>query len=159
MTAKPSTMWHADGEGKCHAGCEARRSDAPGTWYCRICENLPWETFRDAPGDGSGCPFAVLADVLCAVKPHEEKPDDSHRCPTCAVAETIECGAGLIDRDPMRCWRPKPDEDRRCGTCANTEQGCCPYMQVFDEKGTSVGHYVAAMAGPPWPNCRFWSKR
>ncbi len=70
---KPKVLWHADGEGRCHVGCEAWGSEH-GLNGCDLVEVLPWAT-REQPSPNrlSPCPFAVLADVLCAAKPHEEK--------------------------------------------------------------------------------------
>lgn len=90
MTTKPTMPWHADGEGKCHAGCEAwdpvrRRGTGA---CCRVARVLPWNVCNLYLG--GPCPFAVLADVLCAVRPHEEKPDDDRRCGTCANRDTLD---------------------------------------------------------------------
>jgi hypothetical protein len=52
--------WHADGDGRCHSGCEAW--DGGG---CEFLDSLPWEVFAaPTPAKNSPCPFAILARVL-----------------------------------------------------------------------------------------------
>lgn len=74
---KPRRMWHADGEGRCHTGCESWGSKH-GLNGCDLIEVLPWEVFdQPSPNRLSPCPFAVLADVLCVHQPpHEEQVDE-----------------------------------------------------------------------------------
>jgi hypothetical protein len=56
--------WHADGEGCCHAECEQWQTKH-GHGGCALLDLLPWEVFeRPSPASRSGCPFAVLAEVL-----------------------------------------------------------------------------------------------
>ncbi len=75
MTTKPTTPWHADGEGRCHDKCEARDdSIRPPYPPCGLLRSLPFVVTGNALPEGYRCPFAVLADVLCAATPHEE-PD------------------------------------------------------------------------------------
>ncbi len=95
MPEKPTLMWHADGEGRCHRGCEARREDPQGTWYCVICNLFPWTTFRGPAGDGVLCPFALLASVLCCGKKEETQGE--------LTAEQLEriCGVAYGYKNDM----------------------------------------------------------
>ena len=61
-----SINWHADGDGRCHAECEAWDKE---DWKhlgtrCQIAQVLPWMVRREALEPGVPCPFAVLADVF-----------------------------------------------------------------------------------------------
>ena len=82
---KPTRMWHADKEGRCHRDCEAFSpgDDSFTGEPCDVLARLPWPRWHGVRV-GDPCPFAVLGDVLCAVKTHEEKADEEHRCGTCA---------------------------------------------------------------------------
>lgn len=81
MSEKPKLLWHATGNGLCHAECESwdMRGDHHG---CKILDRLPWEVFdRPTPAKVSHCPFALLASVLCcgketAVDPPAEPSDE-----------------------------------------------------------------------------------
>lgn len=76
---KPKFLWHADGEGKCHVGCEQIRHYIPG---CGLLNTIPW-TLSHLFKPGDPCPFAVLADAL-ALHERDPKPDEDRRCGTCA---------------------------------------------------------------------------
>ena len=81
-TDKPKILWHADGEGRCHAGCEAfspADTNAAGG-PCNAVGVLPWHVRRNR-WVGTPCPFAVLADVLAL---HKRQPDEERTCGTCA---------------------------------------------------------------------------
>jgi hypothetical protein len=70
--------WHADGDGKCHSGCEQyhpQNSERPGI-ECEILAVLPWIPKMVVPGMvGWPCPFAVLADVFrLHERPGKETP-------------------------------------------------------------------------------------
>jgi len=75
MTDKPKLLWHADGEGKCHPHCEQAESfvqDASGEAWIPCLALRRLLPLMERRRNGSQCPFAVLADVLCL---HERKPD------------------------------------------------------------------------------------
>lgn len=73
MTAKIN--WHADGEGRCHAECEAFGGHGSRAG-CGLLDVLPWEVFTaPSPAKRSPCPFAVLADVFrLHERPGKETP-------------------------------------------------------------------------------------
>lgn len=77
---KPTMLWHADGEGKCHRGCE-QWNEEHGYSGCKLLDLLAWEVFQRPTIGDVGCPFAVLADVLAL---HERQPAEDRRCGTCA---------------------------------------------------------------------------
>ena len=87
---KPTRMWHADKEGRCHRDCEAFSpgDDSFTGEPCDVLARLPWPRWHGVRV-GDPCPFAVLGDVLCAVKTHEEKADEEHICVTCRYLKTI----------------------------------------------------------------------
>lgn len=139
MTDKPKRMWHADGEGKCHAGCEQRFLFGPGGPRCAVMQLVFGH--QNAP-DGGACPFAVLADVLCAHQTGPEKPSDDQdlehmmhlawgcgyhygrKLPNDDHSEDIDRMNADVhsliihERSEVRRVDSKPDGDRRCGTCA-----------------------------------------
>jgi hypothetical protein len=59
-----NVKWHADGEGRCHEGCEQYEHDTQPFPYCRIIAKLS-SAYNIVPiAICAPCPFAVLADVL-----------------------------------------------------------------------------------------------
>ena len=171
----PAMLWHADGEGRCHRGCEQWSIDEHGHDGCKLLDLVAWEVFQQPTTGDVGCPFAVLAGAF-GLHRSEPLPDDSHKCPTCVYAETMECGGGLVDRGPMHCWKPKPARERRCGTCVNQQRrsdtcGGCKTEKPFTSTCAVLGRHGRCGHtetwedgefgdnGPPWPDCRFWKER
>ena len=182
MNDKPKIRWHADGEGKCHVGCEARRETEPGvSTGCSIADLVPWMRILQVEHFGP-CPFTVLSDVLCAVKPHEEpeaKPSPQDVAGLVELAWNCGCrfgrdaGGGTTVRENkqkdadikrLRTMEEchggsalKPDDDRQCGTCTEG----FPYGSKVAAR-VPCNHYTDSVNrpdGPPWPNCRFWKER
>lgn len=92
---KPKRMWHADEDGRCHQGCEAWGNVIAGRPGCGLLDDLCLEVFEaPSPASNSTCPFALLADVLCAVKPHEE---EDRRCGTCERYMPVSRLMGICD--------------------------------------------------------------
>lgn len=56
--------WHANGDGYCHAECEAKNHVDNSHSGCGLIDNLPWFSKFEAVPVGKPCPFAVLANVL-----------------------------------------------------------------------------------------------
>ncbi len=129
MGTKPTTMWHADGDGRCHRRCEACESSDGGLRVeCVLLRRLVSGTIHcvvTAPLQ-SLCPFAVLADVLAL---HERKPDEDHRCGTC-----------------------EHNHDGRCSVVQAIPRDA-GYNALTDRLD-----FVAHDDGPPW-DCRFWRRR
>jgi hypothetical protein len=113
----PKTMWHADGEGRCHAGCE--QYDQKRASACKLLGLLPWGGLMSrCVTEGIDCPFAVLADALCL---HERRTDEEHRCGTCVEWQFTDktddgvrpcakrCGSFSCDGPPWDCrfWRKR----------------------------------------------------
>ncbi len=135
MPEKPTLMWHADKDGKCHRGCEARREDPQGTWYCVICNLFPWTTFRGPAGDGVLCPFALLSSVLCCGK-EEEKPAEEivldvtnpPMCDSCwldhHVRSSMQLVRGTVAGTMPKCWR--------CPVCKHETKPWAPAAKPDD---------------------------
>ena len=141
MPEKPTLMWHADKDGRCHQKCEAWVNGRGG--FCRLLERMAWEVFdQPTPAKSWTCPFALLSSVLCcgkAVAPTVETMEDFDNAPLCDSCRMVRCRPTKMQlvtrggRDPFwRCpvcrhetWCTSGElvgrgiraEDHRCGTC------------------------------------------
>jgi hypothetical protein len=104
--------WHADGEGRCHAECQAWgiRFDREG---CVLLDVLPWEVFAVPTPAFSECPFAVLREVLGVQEPTPkvEPFDRLEQCKGCRWSSIRKCapplnGGPCLDREVDNPPRP-----------------------------------------------------
>jgi hypothetical protein len=148
MPEKPKMMWHADAEGKCHAGCEQSKPiGGPGsTCSCDLLDSFFGVMVRTAY-HGRPCPFAILASVLCC----GQKSDEEHRCGTCNEHEPDDrmipgkcsrMGISMYDDSGKNCpnYTPKVTLDKPVAADPSDDlvERCCRVAFDFHKKTWGV---------------------